>query len=530
MRSIDGSVFGRGDEPDLVAVTRQVAETPGLQPEDVGVLVYLLLKPLGSLATGKDIAGGMRELGWKMSVDRFDAIAKRLIKAGHLMRKSVYNSDTKRPEWRYWAFHDPGKNPHHAGATSTESSQVSARIGFFPVPAEQCGRETGENPVSPGQGRNRAFPDFGAEPGKTRFPSDGVSAGQGRNGEIPGSAVAPPTPPYREEEDSSSRKSSSVTAVPAGASATDAADVTTAEEFLAELPGRWACGRRTAAEFAPLLADAVQAQGWELGSDLVQHLTRRAPARRSITSVLRDRIEDLPRYRAARRALEQDRTRSAAGQVPGQQLALEDQGAAPLPEGVSPERVEEARAFLLTLTGPWEMGPQAAERLAPLLASVSAERGWAFDERLRQQLMANPGGGQNYEWLLENRRIATLPDRMRKAPASRPAAKAGMCSRHPYFRADDCNSCVVIKRKQERAAAAAASNAAEADPAPQPDAAEEQVPADVAAYIQELVAGAAADEAARRSEPVLTDWEHQRLAEEAEHARRLEAHDAALNA
>ncbi|WP_330481399.1 hypothetical protein [Streptomyces sp. NBC_00724] len=212
---------------------------------------------------------------------------------------------------------------------------------------------------------------------------------------------APPTPPYREEEDSSSLKSSSITP---GASATA---VAAAAEFLAELPGRWACGRKSAAELAPLLAEAVQEQDWKLSGDLVQQLTRRSQARRGALSVLRERIEDLPRYRAAR---------VAAGRVPGQQLALEDseQGrsrAVPLPEGVSTERVDQARAFLLTLTGPWALGPESAVRLAPLLAAKSQERGWEFDNRLLSQLMSNPAGVLNYELVLEKHRITSLPFR-----------------------------------------------------------------------------------------------------------------------
>ncbi|MET9535574.1 hypothetical protein ABZY02_34330 [Streptomyces sp. NPDC006649] len=458
----------------------------------------------------------------------------RLIEAGYVHRVQS-GAPGKFGKVSYEVYENPAWNPAREASPDAEEPQqgrisalASSQVSPLPGTPETEAALDGLARVSAGQPASRNAGSGNAGSGVPGSGARRVSAGQSASG-VPGSGnAAPPTPPHREEEDSSSRKSSSTTAVTPSASTS-----AVTAEFLAELPGRWACGRRTAAEFAPLLADAVQTQGWELGRDLVQQLTRRAPARRSITTVLRDRIEDLPRYRAARRDLEQDRARSAAGQVPGQQLALEDQPEhqepAPLPEGVSPERVEEARAFLLTLTGPWALGPQTAKRLAPLLASVSAERGWAFDERLRQQLMANPGGGQNYEWLLENRRIATLPDRTRKASATRPAVKTGMCPRHPYFRADDCSSCVVIKRKQERAAAAAAaaaSNAAEAAPA----AAEGQVPADVAAYVQGLAAGAAAEEAARRSKPVLTDWEQQHLAEQAEHALRLEAHDAALNA
>lgn len=212
---------------------------------------------------------------------------------------------------------------------------------------------------------------------------------------------APPAPPYREEEDSSSLKSSSIAP---GASETA---VAAAAEFLAELPGRWACGRKSTAELAPLLAEAVQEQGWKLSGELVQQLTRRSQARRGALSVLRERIEDLPRYRAAR---------VAAGRVAEQPLALKTSehghnGTAPQPDGVSAEQVEQAREFLLTLTGPWALGPESAVRLAPLLAAKSQERGWEFDNRLLTQLMSNPAGVNNYELVLERHRITSLPFR-----------------------------------------------------------------------------------------------------------------------
>ncbi|MFJ1902025.1 hypothetical protein [Streptomyces sp. NPDC088115] len=221
---------------------------------------------------------------------------------------------------------------------------------------------------------------------------------------------APPTPPYREEEDSSSRKSSSTTAVTPTAPATA---VTAAAEFLAELPGRWACGRKTAAELAPLLAEAIATQGWTLGPELAQHLTRRSQARRSTSSILRGRVEDLPRYRAIRKGPSEERT---ASRVPGQQLPLEPgkpsvSELSELPSGVSAERVSQAKDFLLTLTGPWALGPESAARLAPLLAAKTLGRGWEFDSKLLTQLMANPTGVKNYELVLERHRIAVLPFR-----------------------------------------------------------------------------------------------------------------------
>ncbi|MFD3820154.1 hypothetical protein ACFWRZ_34270 [Streptomyces rubiginosohelvolus] len=552
MSGFDGALFGRGDEPDQVSVARCVAETTGLQPEDIGVLVHLLLRPMNTPATGKAIAKGMRELGWKMSVDRFEVIAKRLTKAGHLMRKSVYNPDTKRPQWHYWVFHDPAKNPDHAAHTSSphlESSQVRAENGFFPVPGDQGASEVGENPVSPGQGRIRAFPGFGAEPGKTRFPSEGVSAGQGRNREKPGFAAAPPTPPYREEEESSSLKSSSITGVPAGAQATtDAAAVTAAVEYLAELPGKWACGRKSAGELGPLLAEAVAAQGWELGSDLVQLLTRRVTGRRSALSALRDRIEDLPRYHRARKSLEAERAHAARTETPllpgAPEAGPTAEGQAPAgaataaeqPASVSPERVEEARTLLLSLTAPWTPDPQTAARLAPVLATVTAGRGWDLGEALRQQLMSNPGGGQNYAWLLEHKRIAQLPVRAAaRTPKQRPA---GACERHYWLPAipdTPCGGCIKDERDRQRETArreeaerkAADEQAAGLDT--EDPAVPGQVPGDVTAFVQELAAGAVqeADDTARHGGAHLSDQERRRQAENQERVRRQESRDLA---
>ncbi|OYP10146.1 hypothetical protein CFC35_41645 [Streptomyces sp. FBKL.4005] len=79
------SVFRRAQEtPDDVLITRPVAETQGLQPEDLGVLMYVGLLPPAARVTGKGMAAGMRALGWDMPDERFEEIAKRLTKAGYL--------------------------------------------------------------------------------------------------------------------------------------------------------------------------------------------------------------------------------------------------------------------------------------------------------------------------------------------------------------------------------------------------------------------------------------------------------------
>ncbi|MBV7674132.1 hypothetical protein STHAL_32310 [Streptomyces halstedii] len=460
IRALDenGAVI-RGNEPaPATTVMRHMIYGSGLTHSlDYVVLLHTLFRleenrPFTPADIWQDLKGqGIQSAKDSKKLVGRDAVYEafnRLITANFIRR----TSDAARPgrfgPVRYELYRQPSYNPDRSPLPGTpEADKADSKTA-----GQTASRNAGSGvPVS-------GVPGSGAR---------SIPAGQPTSG-VPGSGnAAPPTPPYREEEDSSSRKSSSTTAVPADAQATDATAVMAATEFLAELPGRWACGRKTAAELAPLLAEAAQEQGWELGTALAQHLTRRASARRTSQSMLRERIEDLPRYRAARRALEQER--SAAGRVPGQQLALEDtqhgrgDSAAPLLD-VSPERVEQAREFLLTLSGPWVLGPEAAVRLAPLLVVKAAERGWTFDEQLRQQLMSNPGGGQNYEWLLENRRIATLPDRTRHTSGglSRQARDArqkaidacGVCDSYGQF---ERNGAVVLCRHDE----------AEADIAPE---------------------------------------------------------------
>ncbi|MEU0375545.1 hypothetical protein ABZ070_36725 [Streptomyces sp. NPDC006283] len=153
--------------------------------------------------------------------------------------------------------------------------------------------------------------------------------------------------------------------------------------------------------------------------------------------MLQERIEDLPRYLATRAQVPGEAADRPA-RIPGQQLPLDDVSehgrtadgvdAADVPSGqpvaapeIPAEQLVAPRELLLSLTAPWQVGPGDADRLAPKLAAVATERGWAFGEELRRQLMANPGGGQNYLWLLEHKRIAALPDRSRQAARRRPA-------------------------------------------------------------------------------------------------------------
>ncbi|MET9603132.1 hypothetical protein [Streptomyces sp. NPDC006459] len=302
------SVFERAlEDPEEAVITRPVAHTAGLQPEDIGVLVDLLLLSPTAQATGKDLAAMMRARGWKMSIDRFEVIAKRLTKAGHLLRKSVYNPDTKRPEWRYRAYRNPANNPQYVADGTAALSQVSGESGENPGPEQTSARETGKNPVSPGQGRNRVFPGFGAEPGKTRFPSDGVSAGQSRNPQKPGFAPPPPHPPEEEDSSSSNLLPHASEALPSQRAATpelSREDIDAAVDFLQRMRA-WQPGAATARRAAPRLLRTMRAQGWPplAGMDqehlalLEADILKNTGGAVSWTKCLPGWVDDLRRYR-----------------------------------------------------------------------------------------------------------------------------------------------------------------------------------------------------------------------------------------
>ena len=73
------------------------------------------------------------------------------------------------------------------------------------------------------------------------------------------------------------------------------ADLAAAVEFLMNLPAPWAVGRVTAKGTAPLLLEAIAEQGWRLDADLVAKLTENSKGVHRPSSVLRIRINDLPK-------------------------------------------------------------------------------------------------------------------------------------------------------------------------------------------------------------------------------------------
>ncbi|MFJ4276145.1 hypothetical protein ACIP29_37015 [Streptomyces coelicoflavus] len=372
--------------------------------------------------------------------------AFRRLEGAGFIRRSQSNAKGAFGKVEYELFLHPSYNPAWSGAGASEAAFPQVTPGTV-VPSAVRPAETGKAAGHTGDGTTGAG---NAGPGSAVSGQLGKTAGRTGDGIAGRGPVAPPTPPRREEEDSSSPNPSAVTA---GAAVTDAALIAAAGELLAGLPGRWACGRRTVRELAPLLAEAAQAQGWELGRALATHLTRRS--RREPAGVLRERIEDLPRF-ASVRAASSGASRqmplpepAEAPQPPAAPVGPAAPDAAPGVDSASadPAVVEQARELLLTLTGPWKLGPESVQRLAPLLAVKATERGWMFDRELRDKLMQNPGGAHNHELLLERHRIGRLPYR-KQGPArsgSSPYRDAATeaCPDHPARYRRGCVECAM---------------------------------------------------------------------------------------
>ncbi|MFI6530196.1 hypothetical protein [Streptomyces uncialis] len=317
---------------------RSMVEARGMQPEDVGVLAALLLRDPGRPATAKAMAADLRELGWKMSLDRFQKVVERLTAAGHMHRESVFNPASGRPEWVSRVYRNPANNAGYATRGSVASSQVSGGIGENPIPGLEGWSELGENPISPGQSDIGENPMSLPESGFPRFRDQAVSAGQQRNQEIPDSAsspphtppgglVNPPTVPPRSTTPGSGADAvaggntmrTAPNTNPAAAGDVSEAELKAAGEFLEMLPGRWACGPQDVAKYAALVAEAVRRRGWPLNDEFEQWLTAdERSIRGAYPRVIPARLKNLPRHAAWSR-----RPEAHAGSGPGRG-AVED--------------------------------------------------------------------------------------------------------------------------------------------------------------------------------------------------------------
>ncbi|MFC8208365.1 hypothetical protein [[Kitasatospora] papulosa] len=313
------------EPPEEVVVPFALAHSEGLQPEDYGVLLRLLLRdpqrPSSVLALSEEFQAS----GWKMGEKRLREVMKRLKAAGHVQHLREYNPSTKRPEWQFRVFRNPANNAAYVRHGADLSSQVrpigrktaDRGAGVISDPAETgvCAGQTdpAENAGSTPIRRNSADRSEDVFAGQADRAENGGSASSPPQ-TPPGGLVNPPTVPPR------STTPESVVAAGAGGDtmriaqnynpataeiAVSDAEVEAAGVFLANLPGRWACGAEDIAKYARLLAESAKRWGWPLGEELEARLTDMTGTSQKIRGhyprVIPARLKRLPLYTAFKR-------------------------------------------------------------------------------------------------------------------------------------------------------------------------------------------------------------------------------------
>ncbi|PWI05681.1 hypothetical protein DIZ27_37760 [Streptomyces sp. NWU339] len=283
--------------------------TPTLQPEDLGVLAELLLRDPRLPSTMEAIRADLQARGWKMGKDRYNAIAARLTKAGHLARLSVYDDTTQRPTWVTRVYRNPANNEQYVDLGIAASAQVSTEMRETRDPADAPDSEQQETRVSPGQSRTAENPRSGAGSRKTRDLKTRVSPGQRRNAENPRSAPHPPHPPGEEDSSSPTPPTRTTGSLPSQREEAEFSleELSAAREFLQRME-RWQAGAATARRVAPKLLATMREQGWPslvgmTAQDralLEADLLRNTGGAKSWVKCLPGWVQDLRRYALVR--------------------------------------------------------------------------------------------------------------------------------------------------------------------------------------------------------------------------------------
>ncbi|MEU4878305.1 hypothetical protein [Streptomyces sp. NPDC021608] len=297
------SYLERGWEaPEEVILRRELVRTPGLQPEDLGVLAELLLRDPRLPSTMEAIRGDLQAHGWKMGKDRYNAIAKRLTAAGHLARVSIFDESTQRPTWVTRVFRNPANNTQYVDLGIAASEQVSAETRVSRDPQTPTSRETR---VSPGQSGKAGNPQTGAESRETRDLETRVSPGQSWNAGNPQAAVSPPHPPEEVTTSSPYPLTDSSGSLPSQREGEEGGfapkDLHATESFLQQLRPPHHMGAASARKYAPLLLRSMGEQGWPSIFEvdhalLAREVTRDPQGFKRPSSLVPTRIRDLPRY------------------------------------------------------------------------------------------------------------------------------------------------------------------------------------------------------------------------------------------
>ncbi|WP_331735197.1 hypothetical protein OG590_39975 (plasmid) [Streptomyces goshikiensis] len=305
----------RGQAPArAVTIQRAVAFSGRLTHQlDYVVFLHVLFAINSGLqVTVPGIVRSVREAGVRSAKSGTELVGRdavyesfaRLIEARFIRRTTIPNPKGKgyRGLTSYEVYEHFEDNPDYSPEDASEESDT--KLPVFAETAVSAGQATSGvrgNKGSSGvrgsgvRGRGGSF----------------VSAGQPTSANTGSGTGSPPHPP--EEVNTSSPYPLGTGAdgvapaapeeegeIPSKPTAS-AEQVEAASQFLQVLPRPWTAGRVTARTLAPLLAEVVAEQGWELDDFLVRELTQNPEGVKRPTKVLKSRIEDLPRRLAARK-------------------------------------------------------------------------------------------------------------------------------------------------------------------------------------------------------------------------------------
>ncbi|WP_327388908.1 hypothetical protein [Streptomyces sp. NBC_01207] len=293
----------RGAGPRSVPVYREMVFGGELvHPLDFVVLTHALFAIAGGEeVTVQGLWKRLQELGIRSAKNAQELVGKnsvyesfnRIISAGFIRRirlphpdgggrkgpvaYEVYEFASDNPDFQQPSDTPlPGTGDVDVAAVHTTSRNRGSGVPGSGVPGRGGRHVSAGQRRFPGSGKRAALPPHPPEEVNTSSPyplgtrADGVA------------------PAAREEEGEILSKPTA-----------SAEQVEAASQFLQVLPRPWTAGRVTARTLAPLLAEVVAEQGWELDDFLVRELTQNPEGVKRPTKVLKSRIEDLPRRLAA---------------------------------------------------------------------------------------------------------------------------------------------------------------------------------------------------------------------------------------
>ncbi|MFJ7912613.1 hypothetical protein [Kitasatospora sp. NPDC096204] len=302
------SIVRAWEPPEEVVVPYALAYSPGLQPEDYGVLIRLLLRDPGQPSGMPALAAEFQATGWKMGESRLRGVMSRLQKAGHVSHvRDGYDEVARRPKWKFMVYRNPANNSAYVtrGAQSAEaSSQVNPMVRN---PTHESGRP-GTHPaisnVCAGQANTAISNASETHPLDSNALESNVCAGQADT------AISNVVPHLQEEVTTSSPNPLTDTSGLRPASpgeeevvVFDPEETAAAVRLLQLLPSPWSVGRAKAKTLAPALLEAMADQGWPRVTELddrtrrllMEQLTKNPGGIKNHGSILeRDRIPNLP--------------------------------------------------------------------------------------------------------------------------------------------------------------------------------------------------------------------------------------------